>query len=278
MSFKIISSVTIAAILSVGCENPSKVETSDAKTMTNSEIVEKRVASVEANQLVASIEAAHQKSKFDQMEAVQFDLNLIFGGKTRFEGTVIMTPNGSKIRMQDSSNTMLWDGEKSMILPDTTNEPGAQFALLTWSYFFAAPYKLSDNGTAHEYLGMKPLGDQQYAATKLTFGENVGQSPDDWYVVYKDQDSDLLAAMAYIVTAGGTSTQEAEKDPHAITYEAYSEVDGIPFATQWNFWSWNNAGEMNKLLGSATISNIKFIKKTDKLFSPSVLNPIELNS
>ncbi len=104
---------------------------------------------------------------------------------------------------------------------------------------------------------------------KLTFGENVGDSPDDWYIVYKEKESSLLAAMAYIVTAS-SSVEEAEEDPHAITYEAYTEVGGIPFATQWNFWTWNEQGELNKLLGSATISNIKFIKNSlDEFKIPS---------
>lgn len=268
MKFKYLITLAIGTFLLGACENAKKSEVEDSNVAIENEETKEPT---EADLLVKEIEMAHQSQQFNSLEAIQFNLDLTFGGKKRFQGTITMTPNGGQVKMKDSSNTMLWDGKKSMILPDTTNEPGAQFALLTWSYFFAAPYKLSDPGTYHEYLGMKPLGEQTYPSTKLTFGENVGQSPDDWYIVYKDNNSDLLAAMAYIVTAG-TSTEEAEKDPHAITYEAYIEVEGIPFATQWNFWTWNKKGEINKLLGSATISEIKFIKKTDELFSTSVLN------
>jgi len=100
----------------------------------------------------------------------------------------------------------------------------------------------------------------------MTFEKGIGDTPEDWYIVYKDRNSDLLAAMAYIVTSGEKTVEEAEKDPHVITYEAYTEVGGIPFATQWNFWTWNEAGEMNKLLGSATVSNIEFTEKEGDMF------------
>ncbi|MDB4060624.1 hypothetical protein OAD50_05285 [Vicingaceae bacterium] len=84
--------------------------------------------------------------------------------------------------------------------------------------------------------------------------------------------SDLLAAMAYIVTGGETSVEDAEKTPHVITYEAYVEVKGVPVATQWNFWTWNQAWEMNKLLGSATVSNVDFLEKAGDTFNFTKVN------
>ena len=173
-----------------------------------------------------------------------------------------MTPNGDRIKMQDSMATMIWDGKKAMIVPDTSSEKGARFALFTWSYFFASAYKLSDPGTNHKLLGEQILGDKKYTTSKLTFDENIGDTPDDWYVIYRKDSSNLMAAMVYIVTAGGTSQEEAEEDPHAITYEAYTEVEGVPIATVWNFWDLNEQGEMEKLLGNAFIKNIRFIEET----------------
>jgi hypothetical protein len=219
-----------------------------------------------SEQFVADIESVHQKNIFKSFEVVEFDLNLVFGGKKRFEGRIYIMTDGSKVKMEDGSSTKLWDGNKAMVLPDTLDNESARFGLLTWSYFFAAPYKLSDPGTNHEFLGQLPLEDSEYSANKLTFGNGVGDTPEDWYVVYKDRNSDLLAAMAYIVTGGGTALEDAEKNPHAITYEAYTELGGIPFATQWNFWTWTKEGKMNKLLGSASVSNIRLVKKAGDLF------------
>jgi hypothetical protein len=228
--------------------------------------VEAQLELTDPEQLVADIESVHQKNTFKSFEVVEFDLNLVFGGKKRFEGRIYMMTDGSRVKMEDSSSTKLWDGNKAMVLPDTLDNESARFTLLTWSYFFAAPYKLSDPGTKHEFLGQLPLAESEFSANRMTFGNGVGDTPDDWYVVYKDNNSDLLAAMAYIVTGGGNSVEEAEKDPHAITYEAYTEIGGIPFATQWNFWTWTKEGKMNKLLGSASVSNIRLVKKAGDLF------------
>lgn len=232
------------------------------------EVVEKEEFS-ESMVMINSIEKAHKIESFKSNEAIQFDLNLTFGGKQRFNGTITMLTNGSKILMSDTNGTKFWNGEKAFLLPTMQVDERAKFGLLTWSYFFAAPYKLNDPGTFKDYLSEKQLGDNTYEAFKLTFGESIGDSPEDWYIVYKDYNSDLLAGMAYIVTGGETTVADAEKDPHLITYEAYTEIGGIPFATQWNFWTWNQKGEMQKLLGSATLSNVKLIKKAGDLFNHS---------
>jgi len=228
---------------------------------------------------VQSIEKAHHKAEVLNKELIQFDLNLMFRGKSRFSGTISMTPDGSLIKMHDSTKTVIWNGEEVFVSPDSVSTEGVRFSVLTWTYFFAAAYKLSDPGAQMELLGEKSLSitasenadsaGVNYTAGKLTFDDGVGDSPDDWYVVYQDKETDLLAAMAYIVTYGGKGQEKAEENPHVITYEAYTDIDGIPIATQWNFWTWNEEGEMDKLLGEAIVSNIQFIKKAADLFKPA---------
>jgi hypothetical protein len=257
--------VALTACLSESKEQKDNVhaEEKEAEYSPSKDTLNSEVAAY-----ISSLEAQHRQELWYQKEVIQFDLKLMFGGKSRFHGTLYMTPDGGKVRMEDAYKVMIWDGKEAYLSPDTVSYPKARFDLLTWSYFFAAPYKLSDPGTKHEYLGVQPLGEENYPALKLTFADGVGDSPDDWYIVYQSDSSHLLAAMAYIVTYS-QSKKKAEENPHLITYEAYTEVDGIPFATQWNFWSWNKSGEMKKLLGTASLSNIKFIKKAEHLFQPS---------
>lgn len=252
----------LMSLILLACGSESKSE----KQEDSIKKPEKKETVAVVDSIVNLIEKAHKKESFASKAAIQFDLQLTFGGKSKFDGTIIMTSNGDKIKMQNNTTTMIWDGKKAMITPDTANEKGARFALFTWSYFFAAPYKLSDPGTNHEYLGKQPLNGTSFETTKLTFGDNVGDSPNDWYMIYKDNETNLLAAMSYIVTAGGTSQEVAEEDPHAITYEAYTEIEGFLIATVWNFWTWNKEGEMQKLLGNANLSNIKFVELTEDLF------------
>ena len=248
--------------LAIACSNPEKKKV----TQEEEKVTEEATQLSEEQKLVSEIEQVHQKSLYSSYEVVQFDLNLTFGGKERFNGRMYVSTNGGKVKMEDAQGLRYWDGNKAMVLPNEENNEKARFDLLTWSYFFTAAYKLNDPGTNHEYLGSKVLGDGEYNSTKLTFNDGVGDTPDDWYIIYQDKNSGLLAGMAYIVTSGDTDIEEAEKDPHVITYEAYTDVTGIPFATQWNFWTWNMEGEMNKLLGNASISNVELIKSAGDMF------------
>lgn len=262
-----------AALMACGTKK-SEQDESSSSAVDSTETAAQTTTKVDL--FIQSIEEAHQKAKIKQKEVIQFDLNLSFGGKTKFNGSIVMTPSGNLIKMKDSARTLIWDGNDVLISPDSANTEGARFSVLTWSYFFAAAYKLSDPGAQMKLLGEKSLKNLavenadstgfNYDAARLYFGDEVGDSPDDWYIVYKDKETNLLAAMAYIVTFGGKSKEKAEETPHLITYEAYADVEGIPIATQWNFWTWNQEGEMGKLLGEARLTNIKFIKQTTDLF------------
>jgi hypothetical protein len=110
------------------------------------------------------------------------------------------------------------------------------------------------------------LNGNVYNSQKLTFGDGVGDAPDDWYITYSDSESNLMEVAAYIVTAGST-VEEAEEDPHAISYHDYKDVDGIALAHSWQFREWRKDSGLTRQLGSAELSNFKFIEadKSDLL-------------
>jgi hypothetical protein len=71
---------------------------------------------------------------------------------------------------------------------------------------------------------------------------------------------------AYIVTLKA-GKEEAEKNPHAIQYLEYKDVDGIPIATKWIFWAWEDGKGLTDEIGHATLTDIKFVK-ADSYFVP----------
>ncbi len=111
------------------------------------------------------------------------------------------------------------------------------------------------------------LYNEAYNSQKLTFKQGIGDAPDDWYIIYAHPEKHMINAAAYIVTAGKTKV-EAEKDPHAIQYENYQLVDGIPLATTWTFWSWSEENGLIKQLGMAQLSDFKFVSITEPIFQP----------
>jgi hypothetical protein len=207
------------------------------------------------------IEAAHGAETFRRKDGLRFEFALRFGESTELLVEVVMKTDMSRIRMQQADGSkLIWDGKDAYAAPADADWARPRFTVLTWPYFLCAPFKLSDPNTHLEPKGRATLRDTTYSTAKLTFDDGVGDSPDDWYLLYRDDASGLLRAMAYIVTYH-QSVEEAE--PHAISYHHFTEVDGVQFPTEFRFWSWSEAEGLGKRLGTARLGGFRFIK-TDK--------------
>lgn len=219
------------------------------------------------NYLVNSIETAHKKEAFLKEQAIRFRLELTFGGKERFKGTISQLTNSSKIRLDyDNGLTLIFDNNKVYQTPDSVDYPKVRFDMFTWSYFFALPYKLSDPGTQWTAPVEDTLNETLVNAAQLTFTAETGDSPKDWYIVYQNKSNSLLQASAYIVTLN-KSVKEAEEDPHAIKYEEYIIKNGIPFASKWTFWGWSKEDGLTQALGEGHLSNFEFFTPKKGYFS-----------
>ncbi|WP_418262409.1 hypothetical protein [Flavobacterium faecale] len=228
-----------------GCKSPQKEET-----------------------FVAKAEKAHQKEAFNSQEAIQFDFKLFFGGKERMDATLTLLTNSSKglIEFRNGAK-IIYDHDKVFYSPDVPSEKSVRFDAYTWSYFFLFPYKMSDGGTIWSPYNNPATNKEQYETQKLTFASGTGDAPEDWYVVYTNQETHLVEQLAYIVTANASKT-EAEKEPHGIQYKNFQTVNGIPFATEWQFCGWSEEKEFGENIGNASLTNIKFITVEADTFTP----------
>lgn len=99
-----------------------------------------------------------------------------------------------------------------------------QFYKNLWFYFFSLPFVAADQGVNQFDLESKTMGDVQYNGIKLTFGENVGDSPDDQYLLWLNAKSNQLEWINYSVTYW--NEENAEKYS-AIKYQEWQTVDGL---------------------------------------------------
>ncbi len=210
-----------------------------------------------------SIEEAHDLDSWYKQDLIAADITVNFGGKKRFAGTMIFDPFVSVSRFElDTGEKLVFDGEKAWVSPADSEYSNARFDLLTWPYFLAAPMKLTDPGTHHQMMKM-----QGEDVVKLTFGDNVGDAPDDWYIIYKDEESNQLECLAYIVTFFSGDKDLDKKEPHAVVYSEYKDFKGAQISHRWEFYNWSEEeGVYGELIGEATVHGIKSMDWDPALF------------
>lgn len=254
-----------AILLIYACKDKPEKMTPEEKIMTEPDGGTGKGATSPVMQFPTDIEKAHHKANFLEHKAVQFDIILQFGGKERLNAKITTLTNSGKIKIEKKDSTFLsFDGDKAWIYPASQNYDGARFDMFTWQYFFALPFKLTDNGTQWEMPEQRILDSTKVTSARLTFGNDIGDAPDDWYIIYPSEDQKLAAA-AYIVTLN-KEVQTAEANPHAIKYHDYKMVDGVPFATKWTFHNWSKENGIEDKIGKAKISNIEFINTDSNFF------------
>lgn len=229
------------------------------------------------NVTYSPLETAHHKGEFLSKEAVQTDIVLSFGGKQRLNAKMILATNSSRgLLVKEDGSQLYFDQDKVYSTSETEKASKARFDAYTWSYFFLMPYKISDSGALLKKEKNRMLQGKEHLTSRLTFESGVGDAPEDWYVLYEDEEDHLLKASAYIVTAHG-SKEEAEKDPHAIRFENFKDVEGIPVAHAWSFWGWTEVDGFTKKLGEATLKNSKFItyKEFDSMIDLEKLKEVK---
>lgn len=257
----------LSIFLIVGCEQNNQKRSDKENIPTEPENGIGDAAVSPALAFAQNIEKAHHKDEFLSHKAISFNIALSFGGKLRLKGKLSMLTNSSKIRLDKADgSSLVYDGSQVYLSPADSDWNRARFDMFTWQYFFALPFKLTDPGTNWELAGTQKLDSLTYPTGKLTFDKAVGDSPDDWYIIYQDAKSKRLKAATYIVTFG-REKEEAEKNPHTIVYEDYSFIEDIPFAQTWKFYNWNEEKGTGKELGEAKISNIKFYNPAKEEFS-----------
>lgn len=260
--------ILFSILLLIGCKEEQKKETlSDEPIMTEPDGGIGDGAVSPAVAFAQGIESAHNKTAWNKNKAVAFDISLSFGGQERLNGKVTSLTNSTKVRVDKNNSTQLiYDGNQVYLCPADANPEGARFDMFTWHYFFSIPFKLTDPGTNWESLESVEMNGNKFDVGRLSFGENIGDAPDDWYVVYQERETGFLHAAGYIVTFGSGDQEKAEENPHAIVYSEYKVVDGIPVATKWSFHNWNLKDGFGEKIGEATLSNIVFFNAEDKLF------------
>jgi len=149
-----------------------------------------------------------------------------------------------------------FDGENAWVTPskEVFGRSSIRFYHNLYFYFFAFPFVLADEGIAYEELPAETVEGITYDVLKIGYGDNIGDSPDDNYICYFDQNTKQLKFIRYTVTY--FSKEQSEKY-NALKYVEWQGVNGLMVPKRMDSYRWTD-GTFGEQRGSTSFENVVF--------------------
>ena len=114
-------------------------------------------------------------------------------------------------------------------------------------YFYAMPFVLADEGINYEIAQPMVYEGISYPGVKITYQANVGEAPDDVYLLHYHPETNEMAWLGYKATFG----KELKPGPPSwIKYDKWAEVNGVSLPTSIAWQKLENGeivGERNRV-------------------------------
>lgn len=170
-------------------------------------------------------------------------------------------------RVENTAVEYGWDGVKAWFLPDTASIPyNTRFWALTPYYFAGMPFLFADEGINLSLEDPTEYEGKTYHTVRVTFGDGVGDAPDDFYVLYLDQETYRLTAIRYVVSYPGYFPDGGHTQEKLMTYEGEQRVDGITFPQKHRTFMWEADGTIGKYVTDITLSDLAFRPETEQSY------------
>lgn len=162
-----------------------------------------------------------------------------------------------KVLVANDTYKIGFDGENVWITPGMDAFGGSpRFYSSLYFYFFGIPFVLADPGTNREDLGQRTVAGKTYDVIQVTFGNGVGDSPDDAYLPHFDPETHQLAMLLYTATY---RDQEPSDSYNALVYDEWQEVGGLLVPKKMTFHRWDNdQQQLGEPRGERVFNNVRF--------------------
>ncbi len=170
--------------------------------------------------------------KWDSFNTLKFDVVRDGGSEKQ-----LVDLKSRKVRITTNDYTLGFDGQDVWVTPDSASFSGnARFYHNLLFYFFALPYLAADPGVTLTDEGKAEINGNSYDKVLMTFGDNVGDSPKDQYVLYFN-DAGILKLINYSVTYFDESRATRY---NAIGYEDWVDTNGVLLPQTLVGYRWDN--------------------------------------
>ncbi|MEP5614420.1 MAG: DUF6503 family protein [Cyclobacteriaceae bacterium] len=158
------------------------------------------------------------------------------------ESTITNLEN-RKIKLVSDEMTVGFDGENVWVTPDTVDASRSRFYHNLYFYFYAMPFVVGDPGAFYEDVESMEIKGATYNGVKVSYGEGVGDSPDDFYIIWYNPETYKMEWLMYTVTF---RSGEANENYRLIKYDQWGDVEGVnlPTTIQWHTYEEGVVGDM----------------------------------
>jgi hypothetical protein len=153
-----------------------------------------------------------------------------------------------------------WDGKEAWSENWKVPVPPRFLASLNY-YFLNLPWLAMDRGVKLGNPGKRKLWNDstEYITVKMTFDAGVGDTPEDYYLLYIDPKSNRLKASEYIVTYASILPPGTKATPaNTAIFEDFGTVEGLVVPTRYTIYDNNHS-----VIVTCEIRNWSFKKPFD---------------
>lgn len=193
------------------------------------------------NIVKAMIEAHGGMEKWQSAPTVSFlDEFLIAGAPEAMVSRVTVEQGRRRVYIDYPAvkASLAWDGQRAWSVDWQMPTPPRFLAQLNY-YFANLVWLTMDPGVNLKHEGTAKLWDDptEYITVRMTFDEGVGDTPDDYYVLWIHPETAELRACTYTVTYVSILPEGMESTPeHILVYDEYAMVSGLKVPTHYTIY------------------------------------------
>jgi len=161
-------------------------------------------------------------------------------------------------RIDAENQTVGFDGDHVWVNPPSENASGQRMRYNLMFYFYAFPFVVGDPGITYEDVGALELMGKTYNGVKVSYGDGVGDSPKDNYIVYADPETNQMEWLMYTATFGGG---EASERYSLIKYDGWKDFEGVILPSSLQWYQYRDGVVGNPRGGARLFENIQVSKE-----------------
>jgi hypothetical protein len=168
----------------------------------------------------------------------------------------------------DSTAHFGWTGKTAWVqaADSTAFAYDTKFWALTPIYFLGQPFILDGAGVNLELLPKTVYKEVSQDVVKVTFDAGTGDAPDDYYILYFQEDTHLLSAIRYIVSYPAYFKDGGHLPEKFMEVIGEETVDGIRFPSGYKTHWLTEDAKPGAYITKIEVSDIHFEQQLNKDF------------